>query len=289
MIYRYLSLLFILMLTAAAVWAKGKRLTPQMLIERSDAVYYFPQANGTTDLAVDVSIAQLANDPVAGKALMTFCYLDNRREFVISNLTEQQSRVKTVLFNMVAPLGEYIVPRTSVEAFVGMEARVLKVLRQIAGQQGMTFYQLTGTPTDEKSPIKEYRVLVDEQGLAHQVETEGQDGTIIAARIVNTKIGDKWVITKISTRMLSKDSAQWEIATVKYAEVDGVTLPQEITIQHRNAFDQPIKEMPDLTFLFQNYRINKGAAAALLPAPAPPAEAAPAAPAAEAAPAADAK
>jgi len=279
MIYRIISLLIILTLLAGAVWAKGKaRLTPQMLIDRSDAVYYYPQSNGVTDLAVDVTIAQVANDPVAGKALVTFCYLaKERREFVISNVPETQAKLRTWLLSMVSPLGEYIVPRASAEAFVGMEPRVLKVMREIAGQSGMNFYQLIGTPKDEKSPIKEYRVLVDEQGLAHQVETEGRDGSVIAARIENAKIGDKWVITKISTRMMNKDSAQWEIANVKYGEVDGVTLPEQITIQHRNAFDQPIKEMPDFTFTFKNYRINKGAAAALLPAPAPEAAPAPAA------------
>lgn len=284
MIYRLLSLLTIIMLLTGAVWARGKaRVTPRMLIDRSDAVYYFPQGRGVTDLAVDVTIAQVANDPVAGKALITFCFLaKDRREFVVSNVPEGQTKLRAWLLTMVSPLGEYIIPRASAEAFVGMEPRMLKVLREIAGQPGMTFYQLTGIPKDEKSAIKEYRVLVDEKGLAHQVETEGRDGSVIAARIENTKVGDKWVITKISTRMMNKDSAQWEIASVKYGEVDGITLPEQITIQHRNAFDQPIKEMPDLTFYFKNYRINKGAAAVLLPAPAPAPEATPA-------PAADAK
>lgn len=275
MISRSISLLVLLVLLAGAVWAKG--LTAQTLIERSDAVYYYPQAEGVTDLAVNVTIAQVANDPVAGKAVTTFCYLaEDRREFVISNLPDGQDRLRAVLLNMVAPLGEYIIPRGSAEAFDGMNVRVLKVLRELSGRPGMTYYQLIGAPTDENSPLKEYRVLVDADGLAHQVETEGRDGSVVAARIENTKIGDKWVITKISTRMMGKDSAQWEIATVQYGEVDGFTLPQRITIQHRNAFGQPIREMPDFTFIFTNYRINQGAAAALLPPPPPAPEAAPA-------------
>ena len=286
MLYRSISLLVLLVLLAGAVWAKAKGPTAQTLIDRSDAVYYYPQAGGVTDLAVDVAIAQVANDPVAGKALITFCYQGkDQREFVVSNLPEGQDKLRAVLLNMVAPLGEYVIPRASAEAFVGMKTRVLKVLRELAGRSGMTYYQLIGTPTDDTSPLKAYRVLVDAQGLAHQVETEGRDGSVVAARIENTQIGDKWVITKISTRVLGKDSAQWEIATVQYGEVDGITLPERITIQHRNAFDQPIKEMPDFTFNFTNYRINQGAAAALLPPPPAPAPE----PSPEAAPAADVK
>jgi len=269
MIYRLTSWLIMLVLPAGAVWAKGKsRLSPQTFIERSDAAYYYPQAKGVTDLAVDIVVEQFANDPVAGKAQITFCFLGkDRREFVISNLTEQQAKVREALFVLVAPLGEYVVPKTSVETFAGMQLSVVKVLRQLSGQPGMTYYQLIGAPADTKSPLKEYRVLVDEQGLAHQVETERRDGGVMTARIFNSKIGANWFITKISTRMMDKDSAQWEIATIKYGDVEGITLPQEMVVQHRNSFDLPIKEMPDFTFLFTNYRINKGAAAAQLAPP----------------------
>jgi len=277
MSYRLLSLLIIAVLLAGAASAKP-RVSPQKFIDRSDVMYYYPQSQGVTDLAVDIRISQLVNDQTAGKALITFCYLDNRREFVIGNLNERQANVRGALLNLVGTLGEYVVPRTSADTFTGMKINAAKVLRQLSGMPGMTYYQLTGTPEDEKSPLKEYRVLVDEQGLAHQVETEGRDGNVMTARIVNTQIGEHWFITKISTRMMNKDSAQWEIASIKYHEVEGITLPEEIVVQHRNAFDQPIKEMPDFTFIFSNYRINTGAAATLLPAPAPAAVPEPAAP-----------
>jgi len=269
--YRLVSLLIIAVLLAGAVWAEGKsRVNPQTFINRSDAVYYYPQSHGVTDLAVDIKVAQLANDQVAGSARITFCFLaPDRREVIISNLTEQQANVRAALLGLVAPLGEYVVPRTSAETFTGMKTSAMKVLRQLAGLPGMTYYQLIGTPDDAKSPMKEYRVLVDEQGLAHQVETEGQDGSVISARIMNTRIGNSWFITQISTRMMNKDNAQWEIATMKYGEVNGITLPQEIVVQHRDPFNRPIKEMPDFTFAFTNYHINDGAAAKLLPPPAP--------------------
>jgi|GEM_PF-2352331 len=268
MSYRLLSLLIISVLLAGAALAKP-RVDPQTFIDRSDKMYYYPQAAGVTDLAVDINIPQLVNDQAAGKALITFCYLEGRHEFVIGNLNERQENIRLALLSLVGPLGEYVAPRTSAETFTGMKIGAVKVLRQLSGLPGMTYYQLTGTPEDEKSPLKEYRVLIDEHGLAHQVETEGRDGGVMTARIVNTQIGEHWFITKISTRMMNKDSAQWEIASIKYHEIEGITLPEEIVVQHRNAFDQPIKEIPDFTFTFMNYRINTGDAARLLPAPAP--------------------
>ena len=273
MAIRQLLLLIIAVLIATAVWAKeSPKLNPQTFIERSDQLYFLPHLHGVTDLAVDVVMDQFAKDPVIGKAQITICYAGgDRRGVVIANIPPQQEKFRTALLAMVDPLGEYVVPKSSIETFADMQIRAYKVYRQISGLPGTTFYELTGTPTDEKSPLQEYRVLVDERGLAYQVETKAKDGNGVTARIENVRIGDHWFIGKISTRILSKSGPHWEIATVTYGDANGYTLPLAITIQHRNSFNQPIKELPDLAYRFDNYRINTGAAAALLPEPATPA------------------
>lgn len=275
MLRRLLLLFFAALALVGAVWAKGKpAVTAQTFIDRSDAIYYFPQIKGLTDLAVDITIDEFARDPIAGKALITYCYAGkDRRGFVIQNISDAQAKMKDSLEALVEPLGDYVVPRTSVETFADMQVTFYKQFCQIKGQPGTTYFELNGAPTADSSPLKAYRVLVDEQGLAYRVETEAKDGTKMTASIENTHVGDHWLIGKISTRIIGKDGPQWEIGTITYEEVEGYTVPTMISVQHRNSLAQPIKEMPDFTFRFVNYRMNKGAAIELLdkqtPKPAP--------------------
>jgi hypothetical protein len=265
MTIRLLSLLLIGLLMAVAGWAKDKeKLIPQTFIDRADTLYFYPQAHGVTDLAVDVTIDQLSTNLVAGTAKITMCYAGGHHGVVVSNLPEQQAKARAAIIALVDPLSEYVIPKTSVETFAGMRVSVVRATRQLIGKPNTTYYQLTGTPTDEKAVLKEYRVLVDERGLAYQVESELKDGTKVTAGIENTQMGDHWVIGKISTRVMINDNPQWEIATITYGDVNGILLPQQITVQHRNRVNLPIKELPDLTYRFSNYRINTGEAAKLL-------------------------
>jgi len=267
MAIRLSSLLIIVVLLTNAVWAAPK-ITPQTIMDRADVAYYYPQARGLTDLAVDVSIEQLAKDPVIGQIGITLCYAGARHGVALDNLPTPAGNVRNNLLMMIEPLGEYVVPKMSVETFAGMQVTVQRVYRQLSGQSSTSYYQLTGTPTAENTGLKAYRVLADEAGVAHQVETEMQDGQSLTARIENTKIDGNWLIEKISTRLRGGNDVRWEITTIAYDTVDGFLLPARLEVTYRNIFNQPIAELPDLTYTFTNYRINTGAAATLLPPPA---------------------
>lgn len=265
MLVRLLTLLLIVLLAAAA-WAKPK-FDAQSLVERSDALYYYPQDHGLTDLAVDLSVEQFGTESVAGKAQVTVCYLNGRRELLIGNVPDVYKSVRDSLYNMMAPLGEYVAPKKSVENFAGMKLKAVRVYRQLTGLPEGKYFQVYGLVEDEKAPLKEYRVLVDENGLAHQVETEAREGGTITARLENTQIENAWVVSKISTRLGTAAGPVWEIATITFQTIEGFILPVQVQTQHRNGFNQPVKEMPDLTIKLVNYRINQGAAAALLATP----------------------
>ncbi len=265
---RLITLLLVL-LAAAVAWAKPKY-NPQPIIQRSDALYYFPQDHGLTDLAVDLTIDQFGAESVAGQAKATFAYAGNRRELLIDNVPEAHKAVRNTLYELLAPLGEYIIPKKSAENFDGLALAAVRVYRQLTGRPDSQYFLVYGTVTDAQAPLKEYRVLVDDRGLAHQVETEARNGGIVSARLENIQVGDAWVFGKISTRLATKAGPIWEVATVTYDTVEGFVLPTQVQTIHRNAFNQPVKDYPDLTIRLTDYRLNQGAGAALL-SPVPPA------------------
>ncbi|MHB9132530.1 MAG: hypothetical protein ACYDBB_15785 [Armatimonadota bacterium] len=252
------------------LWAKPS-LDPSELLAKSDAVYYYPPVQGVTDLAVDLVIKELQDHPVLKDARITYYFAGERRQqFIVDNIPAGQDRLKKDVYDVVLPLGELLMPRTSAATFAGLKLRAEQVSRQLMGVPSTTFYQLIGVNPDQKAYMKELRVLVDENGIAHEVENVMQDGAVMMARLHNTRIGDKWHLTKMSTRIPTKTDVDYKIDTVQYETFDGFSLPTLVTTQYRDRMNQPIKGTSDMTIVLQNYRINKGVAAAKLPpAPAP--------------------
>jgi hypothetical protein len=261
-------------LVCALGWAKGKAKGPDLahrLMTLSDSVYYFPDQHGLKDLAVDLTVDELSLVPGAANARITFLYAGgDRQRFDIDNLPQSSEQTRGQLQTLLAPLSNFITPLPSASAFNGLQVTAAKVSRQIAGISDSQFYQLSGTTENEKATVKEYRVLLDMRGLAHQVENILKDGNVIAARVANIKIGDNWHISRVTTRLLNTrtNTPQWRIDAVEYASIEGFTLPVKATVQFRDTFNKPERGATDLTISFKNYRINKGVAAPLFGEPA---------------------
>jgi hypothetical protein len=266
-----LIVVLLTLLVGAAVWAKAPKPPkddPAALLAKSDALYDYPTQHGLTDLAVDLTIPEIAENPVGKAATMSYYYVsEERQRFVVGNIPDKYTQYRQNLESLIDPLSEYVIPRPSAATFAGLTLRAERVYRQFAGAAETNYFQLVGTAKEKSALIQEYRVLLDSQGLACQLENVLKDGSHIIARLDNTKIGDRWHICKLTTRLMDEGGmAQWKIDTIEYAEVDGFVLPKKVTMQYRTPTNQPIKGSPDVTVLFTNYRINKGAAAAALPA-----------------------
>ena len=272
MFVRLLLLCAVIIVGGLLVSAKPK-LDPQALMIRSDALYYYPSLHGITDLAVDVVIDRMAADAKLKQVKITYYYAgEDRQRFIISNFPDNQSKKRDELQAIVDPLEEFIMPRPSASTFTGFTLSAEEAYRQIAGCEGLKFYQLIGTPKEAGNGVKEYRVLIDERGLAHQVENVLKDGGSIIAGIDNVLIGDRWHIAKVTTRLMSQSNAQWKIDQLEYGDIGGYPLATRLTTHYRNNLGHPIESAVDFSVSFQNYRLNKGeAAAALAVVPSPPA------------------
>ncbi len=142
------------------------------------------------------------------------------------------------------------------------------MFRQFIDEPETAYYMLEGTTTDANAAVKELHVLLDKQGLMHQMESIPQKGTPVIMEVKNTRFGEKWQISRLITRMPPdfKDPL-WQVVNIEYGLVDGkYSLPARVTGQQCNNMNQPV-EGGDLVVLFQNYRINKGVADAFLPSP----------------------
>jgi hypothetical protein len=266
----YFLLILLALAACSAVWAKTAKPKddPVALMTKSDALYYYPTQRGLTDLAVDVVIPEIAGNAVGKNATISYYYVsETRQRVVVGNVPDQYAKFRTDLEALVDPLSEYLIPRPSAATFTGLTLRVERVSRQFSGTPATNYYQLIGTAKEKTAYIQEYRVLLDPLGLACQLENVLKDGNHIIARIENVKIGETWHVSKLTTRLMDESGmAQWKIDTIEYAVVDGFTMPSKVTIQYRTPTNAPVKGSPDLTVLFKNYRLNKGAAAAALPA-----------------------
>jgi len=266
---RLCALWLILVVCGVIVGAKPK-LDPIALMNKSDAAYYYPSGHGVNDLAVDLVIDRMANDAIMKQVQITYYYAGvDQQRFSISNYPEKFAKKRDELQSLVDPLSEYIMPRPSALTFTGFTLSVEEAFRMIAGCAGKKFYQIIGTPKGETNGVKEYRVLIDETGLAHQVENVLKDGGSIIAGIENVQIKDSWHIAKVTTRLMSSSNVQWKIDRVEYGEVEGYSLPTKLVTQYRNNYGQPVEGATDFTITLQNYRINKGVAAAVFAATKP--------------------
>lgn len=269
MLTRILAIALLCITMAAAVSAKD-RLDAMTMIGQSDALYYFPPDHGVTDLVVDITIDQLATDTAAKQARISYYYAgEQRQRFIIEGLSANQTALQSSLQQLVEPMQNYLMPSRSSATFAALETKVTKASRQLLGVPTTEFYLVTGVSKDEKADIKEYRVLLDKDGLAYQVENVLANKLVIAARLENIRIGEQWHIGAVTTRLYTSSGPQWKIDRVKYDTVDGYMLPTEVMVQYRNSYNQPAKGVSELTIHFSNYRINKGVAAEKLPAPAP--------------------
>ncbi len=261
---------FMLILCAALVWAKpNKQNEWKTMTAKSDALYYMPSLLGVNDLAVTVTIPRLADNPLAKQALITFYYASKEQRWVsVAHLPDQAAQARSELTELVAPLGDYLVPRPALTTFDGMDVKVQEVSRQLEDLPGTVYYQLIGKTTDPASEVKEYHILLDKAGLAHEIETVLKSGEKMTARIDNIRNGERWQISKVTTRIMSKVGdqvvPQWRIDNIEYGAVDGYSLPVKITSAYRDSMNLPIKGLDDFTFIFSDYRINKGEATAAL-------------------------
>jgi len=255
----------LLLLVLSTGWVVAReRQTPEQLMKLSDTLYYYPAARGLKDLVVDLDMRELPMFPAAKDAHISFIFAgEGQQRFEVANLPATADQTRKELVNLLEPLSNFITPRPSASAFSGLTLTTLHVWRQLPGLPAMDFTLLIGATKDTNAPVKEYRVLLDRQGLAHQVENVMKDGSVISARIENHQDAGAWHIARVTTRMMSADTPQWRIDSVEYGTVNGFTLPLKATIQFRNSFNQPIKGVNDLSVIFTNYRINSGAGAAL--------------------------
>lgn len=274
MLTRILTIITLLALVTALAWSKDK-LDPRAIMAKSDAAYYYPTAHGLADLAVDIAVDQLQQSAVAKDAKISYYYAGaDRQQVIITGLSDKYDALRGQLLAVISPFGDYMVPKTNAATFQGLQLKASQVYRAFADVKDTEFYQLVGTASDKKADVKEFRVLLDKNGLAHEMENLTKDDNTVIARIENTRIGENWQITRVTTRMMTNGSAEWKIDTIEYGTVEGFSLPVRATIKYRDQFNMPIKGMDDLAITFTNYRLNKGIADTTLPkaAPAPTVE-----------------
>lgn len=262
---RICLLCLILLALCGAAWAKDD---PAAVIALSDGKYYCPTQHGLQDLATDLVIQELQNSPVGKLAKISYYYVNEERQrFEVTNIPDQFAKFRDDLSSLVEPLSNYVVPMPSNLTFNGLDLRVDRVSRLIAGRADTAYLQLVGTAKDKGALVREYRMLLDLSGLAVQAESIFKDDSKLIARIENVKIGELYCYAKITTRMAVDGQPQWRIMTIDYTQVDGFTMPSRITIQVRNARNKPVEGTQDWTIQFTNYRINKGVAVQQIPAP----------------------
>lgn len=267
MLVRRLVVIAVLTLLASSLWAREK-LDIKGLMARSDALYYTPSLHGVTDLAVDLVIDQFANNPIAKAATVTYYYAGSTRQRVsVSNVPDQYAEFRNGVMDLVSSVGQYIMPLPTSASFTGMTLRMEKTTRELLGVKETDFYEIIGKPTGTKDTMKEYRVLVDKDGLLHQIEDVTGDNNELIAMVENVHLADGWHIATITTRV-SKDGV-WKIEHLEYGLVDSYMLPVRYSVQYRDTMNKPVKDMGDLAMSFKDYRINKGVAAAAVPQPEP--------------------
>ena len=266
-IVRVLGTVALMVLCGSLGWAHPK-LDADEMMKKSDAIYYYPSVHGVTDLVCDVVIDRMANDPMFKGMQITYYYAgDDKSRCVITNYPEKYAKQRDELQALCDTLGEYIMPKPSAAAFTGLAVHVDEVTRLIAGRTGTTYYQIVGVPKDAGARgVKEVRVLLDPEGLAYQLENQLQNGASIIASLENVKIANQWHVSKITTRLMSQAGPEWKIDNIAYSDFSGFSLPSKLATQYRNNFGQPVEGVTEYTITFQNYRVNKGQAAAALAA-----------------------
>lgn len=264
MLTRRLAFVALLFSIAMMAWAKDA-ITPQSLMAKSDAIYYTPSARGITDLAVDITIDQLQQDPTTKDALLTYYNADGNRHLLdIMNIPESKTALRNSLLSMTNTVQQHVMPALQSSSFTGMPVRLTRVILQLAGVKETHFYQLSATFTGADEPVKELRVLLDKDGLLYQLESRLQDGSQLIANIENIHSNYGWHIATITTRIAANKDVYWRIDHTEYAEVDGFMLPSRFTMQYRDSFNQPELGATDIAVSFSNYRINTGVAAKML-------------------------
>ena len=280
--FRHCTILFLLLLLASLGWGKEK-ISAAMLMEKSDQSYYFPSAHGVTDLAVDATIDQFILDPLAKDAKVRCYFLENREPWIeVSNVPEDQPGYKSYPQRVLTPVLQYIMPFTARSSFEGMNLQLQKVIRHIDGVQGTTFYQLIGTMPDTKEGEKEgekdatevnrvhqYRVLLDKEGQLYQIENIMTDRSILSASVKTIRLNERWHVSKIITRLplryitnVATDTGiVYKVDEISYDEFDGYPLPKTISIEYRDGFNQPMKNLGRVEITLNNYQINAGIAA----------------------------
>ncbi|HEX2951414.1 MAG TPA: hypothetical protein VHV83_17865 [Armatimonadota bacterium] len=263
--FRRIILFAIMTLLMTPLFAK-EHLTPQNLIARSDALYYTPSAHGITDLAVDIVIDQLSNDPVGKNSAITYYYAgDNQERVAIANIPDTQSAYRDKLIALVSPFSQYLMPRPASVTFAGMTLSMTKVTRVLPGVKGTTFYQIIGRSATPKDGVKEYRVLLDKGGALYQIENVLADESLIVASVENKHTDAGWHVVSLSTRLKPKNqSFIWQTVKITYGSVNGYVLPVGLTVTYRDEVNHPVKGYNDLAASFTNYRINIGIAHATL-------------------------
>jgi hypothetical protein len=258
---RWFACLVLVLSVVSLGWAKEK-VTLKSLLAKSDAIYYSPVSHNLTDLAVEISVEQLAKDPVGKDAVVHYYYAgDEHQRMSVANVPDKQAAFRTALLDLLTPLGQYIVPRAASTSFSGMTLKLTTVSRQMLNVKDTTFYQIIGAVPGDQGDLKEYRVLVDKNGLVYQIENVYKNGKVTAeVENVKTKDGKEWLFTALYTRMSTKDGDLWKTERVEYDVVEGYTLPVKCAVQFRDMYNKPVSGREDLVIHFKNYQLNKGVA-----------------------------
>lgn len=248
-------------LSLSALAKKPPKVTPQQWLQRSDAQYYYPQQHGLTDLVVDVTVDAEQSDPLPRDMQITYAFADvHRQGFHVANATTTPIPGIQTVETLLDAMGEYIVPQPSEKTFTGLALTMERVTTQFPGVKATRYLQVNGKTEDPKAAVKEYRVLLDEAGLAYRIENVMRDGSAMAARLENVKVGDRWLIGKITTRLPAKSSVFWKIDTISYDTIHGYILPVRITSEYRDLSNQPMRGVGNVSISLTNYRINTGEA-----------------------------
>ncbi len=265
---RLVLLCAVVALLTVAGWSKAKKekMDARAFIARSDAQYYYPEAHGVNDLVVDIIVDQFADLPGMKDNAITFYYAGKDRQTIkVSKAPPQDDKVIAIL-NALGSLSEFLMAQPSAPTFAGLKVSVQPVTRLIAGHSNTRYFLLVGKTDAKDAPAQEFHVLLDAQGLAYQLENVTKDGVTVAATLENVRVGNLWHIAKVTTRQMTKDGPYWKIETVTYADVETYSFPSIVTVQYRNMINEPVPGMHDITIRLRNFRVNTGAAAALLPA-----------------------
>ncbi len=260
-------LIYLLILIAAtAAWSKDKPVSAAELLAKSDALYFPPSVHKITDLAMDIHFDSLQTDPVGKAAQIAYYYAGEQNQWVeVNNIPDEQDALRQHILDEVTPVERFVMPTPSANSFAGMTLEMSTEARVMAGVPETTFYWVKGIVKDvsamKAGDPKMLRVLLDRFGRLYQIEATSAKNERTTGSIENIQLDDGLHIAVLKTRYFAADgNLIWVFEHITYDTVNGVVLPNSVTIEYRDNKNMPVNGHPLLKVTFSNYRMNKGAA-----------------------------